>query len=78
MLKSYINNHQSDWDEHLPILTLAYRSVAHETTGFSPTNLMLGREVSTPLDIMFEIPSSVRNIPENQYVGFEREARGCI
>ena len=54
-LKSYINNPQSDWDEHLQFLTLAYRSVEHDTTGY----LMLGREVSTPLDIMFEIPSSV-------------------
>ena len=67
MLKSYINDHQSDWDEQLPFLTMAYRSVEHETTGFSPNYLMLGREVSTPLDIMFEIPSSVRSIPENQW-----------
>ena len=36
MLKSYINNHQSDWDEHLPFLTMAYKSVEHETTRFSP------------------------------------------
>ena len=67
MLISYINNHQSDWGEHLPFLIMAYRSGEHETTGFSPTYLMLGREVSTPLDIMFEIPSSVRRIPENQW-----------
>ena len=67
MLKSYINDHQSDWDEQLPFLTMAYRSVEHETTGFSPNYLMLGREVSTPLDIMFEIPQSVRRIPENQW-----------
>ena len=67
MLKSYINNHQSDWDEHLPFLTMAYRSAELETTGFSPNYLMLGREVSTPLDIMYEMPSSIRSIPENQW-----------
>ena len=67
MLKSYINDHQSDWDEQLPFLTMAYRSVEHETTGFSPNYLMLGREVSTPLDIMFEMPTSVESIPENQW-----------
>ena len=67
MLKSYIHDHQSDWDEQLPFLTMAYRSVEHETTGFSPNYLMLGREVSTPLDIMFEIPSSVRSVPKNQW-----------
>ena len=31
MLKSYINNHQSDWDEHLPFLTMAYRSDSGQT-----------------------------------------------
>ena len=29
MLKSYINDHQYDWDEQLPFLTMAYRSVEH-------------------------------------------------
>ena len=67
MLKSYITDHQSDWEEQLPFLKMAYRSVEHKTTGFSPNYLMLGREVSTPLDIMFEIPSSVRSIPENEW-----------
>ena len=39
MLKSYINDHQSDWDEQLPFLTMAYRSVEHETTGSAQTIL---------------------------------------
>ena len=42
MLKYYINDHQSDLDEHLPFLTMTYRSVEHDTTGFSPNYLMLG------------------------------------
>ena len=82
MLKSYINNHQSDWDEHLPFLTMAYRSAEHETTGFSPNYLMLGREVSTPLDIMFEMPSSIRGIPENRWAWALKEkleeAYSCV
>ena len=82
MLKSYINNHQSDWDEHLPFLTMAYRSAEHETTGFSPNYLMLGREVSTPLDIMYEMPSSIRSIPENQWAWALKEkleeAYSCV
>ena len=82
MLKSYINNHQSDWDEHLPFLTMAYRSAEHETTGFSPNYLMLGREVSTPLDIMYEMPSSIRGIQENQWAWALKEkleeAYSCV
>ena len=47
MLKSYINNHQSDWDEHLPFLTMAYRSVEHETAGFCPLSNAGKRNVHT-------------------------------
>ena len=39
----------------------------HETTGCSPNYLMLGREVATPLDVMYEIPSCVKDIPENRW-----------
>lgn len=53
MLRSYVNGHHSDWDDHLPFVMMAYRSVEHETTGCSPNYLMLGREVSTPLDLMY-------------------------
>ena len=66
MLKTYVNEHQTDWDDHLPFVTMAYRSVEHETTGCSPNYLMLGRGVQTPLDIMYELPSSVKNNPENR------------
>ena len=47
---------------------MAYRSSEHETTGMSPNILMLGREVSTPLDLMFELPQLIRPIPNNQWV----------
>ena len=67
MLKTYVNDHQSDWDEYLPYVTMAYRSVEHETTGCSSNYLMLGGEVQTPLDIMYEMPASVKSIPANQW-----------
>lgn len=57
MLRSLVDEHQSDWDELLPYVIMAYRSVEQESTGFSPNYLMLGREVRTPLDIAFEMPS---------------------
>lgn len=67
MLKTYVNDHQSDWDEYLPYVTMAYRSVEHETTGCSPNYLMLGREVQTPLDIMYEMPARIKSTPANQW-----------
>lgn len=34
----------------------------------SPNLLVLGPEVSTPLDLMYEPPSCVKSIPKNQWV----------
>lgn len=49
MLSAYVQENHRDWDKHLPYVMMAYRASEHETTGFSPNMLMLGRETSTPL-----------------------------
>ena len=46
---------------------MAYRSAEHETTSFTPNELMIGREVSTPLDLMYGMPNSVKVIPSNEW-----------
>ena len=51
MMSAYVSKHQRDWDTNLNLLTAAYRSSVHETTGFSPNYLMFGREVKTPLEV---------------------------
>ena len=68
MLTAYVSTNHKDWDEQLPFVMMAYRSSDHETTGMSPNMFMFGREVSTPLDLMFEMPSLVKPIPNNQWV----------
>lgn len=45
----------------------------HETTNFSPNMLMLGREATTPLDIMYEMPTEIKEIPAHQWVWILRE-----
>ena len=68
MLSAYVQDNHRDWDKHLPYVMMAYRASEHETTGFSPNMLMLGRETSTPLDLIYELPSSIRQIPANMWV----------
>ena len=51
MIRSYIGGQQETWDQHLSSLTAAYRSTLHESTGFSPNLMMLGREVRLPREI---------------------------
>ncbi|CAM4606505.1 unnamed protein product, partial [Caretta caretta] len=41
-----------DWDKYLPHLLFAYREVPQESTGFSPFELLYGRRVRGPLDLM--------------------------
>lgn len=36
MIASYISDKQDDWDEHIFLLMIAYRSSVHETSGVSP------------------------------------------
>ena len=49
---SFVSPNQKDWDERLPLLMLAYRSAEHETTDVSPCEMMFGRHVSLPADLV--------------------------
>ena len=73
ILSKYINKNQKDWDEQLPFALMAYRSSVQETTKFSPSLLMLGREVELPIDIIYgthpqHSEFSVKNKATNDYV----------
>ena len=48
---------QSDWDQYIPTILMAYRSAVHESTGYTPAQLMLSHEPSLPLDMLMEKPS---------------------
>ena len=44
MLRNYVNEHQSDWDEYVSALTYAYNTHVHRTTKTTPFSLVLSRE----------------------------------
>jgi len=56
MLGKVVETNQRDWDTHLPSVMGAYRASRHESTGYSPNFLMLGRENYAPLDIIMGVP----------------------
>lgn len=68
MLSAYVNDHQTNWDESPPIVMKAYRSAVHKTTGYTPNFLMLGRETTAPLDLMYELPGNLKITPKYQWV----------
>ena len=55
-LAVFVEKHQQDWDDHVPLILLAYRSGVHESTGQTPSCLMFGREVNLPVDLLYGHP----------------------
>ncbi len=54
LLRKTASDSGKDWDRLLPFLLFAYREVPQASTGFSPFELLFGREVRGPLDILKE------------------------
>ena len=52
MLGKVVSQSQRDWDRHLPMVMAAYRATEHESTGFTPCKLFLGREMTLPIDLV--------------------------
>jgi len=50
MLTAYTVKTREDWDEHLPLVTMAYNTAKHATTGYTPFYLVHGREARMPID----------------------------
>ncbi|XP_056001857.1 uncharacterized protein LOC130048813 [Ostrea edulis] len=53
MISKYVQPNQRNWDEVLPLMMLAYKSSVHDTTGYSPAKLNLGRELKLPVDLVY-------------------------
>lgn len=54
MLRKAAVEDGKDWDKLIPCILFAYREVAQSSTGFSPFELLYGRAVRGPLDVLKE------------------------
>ena len=54
MLRKTIDEEGREWDKLLPYVLFAYREVPQSSTGFSPFELIYGRDVRGPLDVLKE------------------------
>ncbi|GFO31467.1 Pol polyprotein [Plakobranchus ocellatus] len=59
-VRCYLNGRQDRWDECVAQIASALRASVNRTTGYTPNRLMLGREVNTPLELMFAPPQAVQ------------------
>ncbi|GFT39368.1 retrovirus-related Pol polyprotein from transposon 412 [Trichonephila clavipes] len=44
----------TEWDKHLPSILLALRTVSHESTGYTPSELVYGKNLRTPETLVME------------------------
>ena len=55
MLRKLCSEKPKDWDKYLSTVLLAYREVPQVSTGFAPFELLYGRKVRGPMDILKEL-----------------------
>ncbi|CAI5640726.1 unnamed protein product [Oreochromis niloticus] len=69
------SQHQRDWDQHLPLVLWAYRTAVQESSQCTPAALMFGRELRTPVDLVFGAPPEpeIAGGPEMDYYWRFRE-----
>ncbi|XP_033731289.1 protein NYNRIN-like [Pecten maximus] len=67
-VRCFTSQSTGQWDEFLPQLAGAKRSAVNRSTGFTPNLLMLGREVNTPVDLMFPGPHPEDHENYEEYV----------
>uniref|UniRef100_A0A8C5P611 Gypsy retrotransposon integrase-like protein 1 n=1 Tax=Leptobrachium leishanense TaxID=445787 RepID=A0A8C5P611_9ANUR len=51
LIRAFVHENR-DWEKYLPHLLFAYREVPQESTGYSPFELLYGRRVRGPLDLV--------------------------
>ena len=63
MLSHYTDQlNQRDWDVHLPLVLLAYRTAKHAVTQFSPYELVFCRKPRIPLNCLFGEAPAVQDL----------------
>ncbi|GMG16832.1 unnamed protein product [Phytophthora fragariaefolia] len=50
IVRLYVDEEQTDWDDFVPSALYAYNSSTHATHGFQPNELMMGRKLRTPAE----------------------------
>ena len=66
MLKRMCSERPKEWDRYIGPILFAYREVRQESLGFSPFELLYGREVRGPMRILRELWTREAVDPEDR------------
>ena len=70
----YLDANHDQWDEHLPLLMLGYRSLEHSALGYSPYFLMFGKEPRLPVEAELQVPVVSKSQTVTEYADKLRES----
>ena len=68
MLGTLSDKDKSHWKDFVKPLVHAYNCTKNDTTGFSPYELMYGRQPRLPIDLAFSLPSDQSEPSHSQYI----------
>ncbi|UYV71059.1 K02A2.6-like [Cordylochernes scorpioides] len=71
-LTMFVDKNQRDWDQHLPMLLMAYRSAEHKSTGYSPARMLFGHELRMSCDVLLGRPEETFE-DTNEYISHLEE-----
>ena len=60
-LAKVVDSHQKDWDRHIPLFLMSYRTAVHESTAVTPACANFGRELRLPADLLTGRPPDSPN-----------------
>ena len=68
-LRAFVGHNPKTWCRYLPAVLMALRSTVSSATGYTPSQLVYGRELRLPIDIQFGCPTDEPEIqqPVTQY-----------
>ena len=64
MIRCYIEKKNRSWDRDLPLLSMALHSMVNRQTGYTPNQLMLGRQTIQPIQLMLGIPQNGQEVEQ--------------
>ena len=75
LIRTFASNHQSKWEEFLPLFELSINSVPAAATGFSPFEILFGRIPKLPRDFICPTnvaPDKPHDSPDSKAVALHR------
>ncbi|KAK7883916.1 hypothetical protein WMY93_027039 [Mugilogobius chulae] len=68
MLGTLAEQEKSHWKDFVKPLVHAYNCTKNDTTGFTPYELMFGRQPRLPIDLVFGLPMGTSSLNHSEYV----------